>query len=472
MVDIYVVDVQYGGETLDGVYSVYAQIFGRRSTGESVCVKVRGLRPYFYCLAPDATQCSPETAARAIVGPLANYLHEHGEGLKDRGGWNIRRGEQLATVTVEAESVLRTPVMRYQGECAMLRISCSHPCAVPVLRDAIIGEKIGWHIGKDVRVRPGADAFEANLDFVLRFMVDNDVRCNAWIHIADPIEDGSHMACSSQDIICSSPRELRAYTDEEEEDKGLVPSLTVLSFDIECTAEKGLFPDPLVDTNAVIQIACDTVKVDGRKVEEVEDDATSVLFALGATDPDVVGRDVDVRCFNDEKEMLLAFAQFVREEADPDVITSWNGPNFDWKYIVSRCEHLGIEDQGTRFSRIPYYKTRNREATKATKAFGTTKDNEVMMPGRTIFDLFTPVRKNYKLRSYKLGDVAEKFLGKCKDDVKPSEIAELWEGTDADRGKLGHYWSVFLPPPLSLPSLSFPLSSTFFACGALLHPRC
>ena len=162
-----------------------------------------------------------------------------------------------------------------------------------------------------------------------------------------------------------------------------------------------------------------------------------------------VGADVDVRCFDDEAELLAAFARYVREEADPDVLTSWNGPNFDWKYIVDRCAKLRCDGVmgATKFSRVAWQALRNRMVTKSTKAFGTTKDNEVVIPGRVVFDLLVPVRKNYKLRSYTLNAVAEKFLGEHKDPVKHTEITKLWRGSRDDRAVLGHYWCAASPPP-------------------------
>jgi DNA polymerase Pol2 len=430
MVDVYVVDVMYDGKMLDGVYTGVVRIFGRRSTGESVVVRVRGVPAYFYCLAPAA--CPPSVAAETLAKQLTAHLRESARALALKGGWAVRRAEKLEAVgEVCVEAVRRTPVMHYQQECDVLRISYTHPCATPELRAAILEGKVDG---------PPAHVFESTLDPALRFMVDTGVRCSAWIHIAAPeVDDSEWTECTSAGIVCASPAEITVYTDAQEKERGLVPRLTAMSFDIECYAELGAFPDPTVDSNAVIQIACDVIVLDGRPNADVERTATAVLFALGETDAAVVGGGVDVRCFSDEAAMLTAFAKFVRCEADPDFITSWNGPNFDWKYIVSRCEHLGIVEAGTRFSRVPYYKTRNNEAAKSTKAFGSTKDNEVSIPGRVVFDLLLPIRKNYKLRSYKLDDVAYKYLGERKTGVKHTDISRLWRGTAADRGKLGHY---------------------------------
>lgn len=440
--DVYVVDVQYDGEYIDDAWCAYIQIFGRRSTGESVCVRVRGFRPYFYCLAPNTSLCSAEEAARSIVAPLNAVRDEHANNLRAKGGWSTKRGEQMAAISVSAEVVRRTPTMHYHDECDMLCIVCSHPNAVAPLRDAIVEDRVSWkarvrQTGDTVIMVPG-QAFEANLEYVLRYMVDNDVCCNAWIRVEGAFEDSLGTTCTSPDLVCINPSQIIAYSDDEVKRLGLVSSLTLMSFDIECAAEKGLFPDPNVDP--VIDIACDITRMDGRTTSEIEAGAKGVLFALGDTSRSVVGGDVDVRCFYDERQLLLAFAEFIRTEADPDVITSWNGPNFDWKYIVNRCAYLGCDVNGaTKFSRIQWYKTRNRELTKSTKAFGTTKDNEVMMPGRVIFDLLTPVRKNYKERSYTLDAISKKFLGEHKDPIKHTEITELWRGTPEDRGKLSHY---------------------------------
>ena len=56
------------------------------------------------------------------------------------------------------------------------------------------------------------------------------------------------------------------------------------------------------------------------------------------------------------------------------------------------------------------------------------------MPGIFVFDLYHHIRKEYKLDSYKLNNVAQHFLNDEKLDVTPQEIFEAWGSQDL--GKL------------------------------------
>jgi DNA polymerase delta subunit 1 len=437
-VDVYVVDVQYDGEMVGGVWSAFVQIFGRRSTGESVYIRVNNFSAYFYCLAP--SHPDQNAVAQAFAVNARGELKSMADGMKLQGGYRKRRGEQLMAITIGAQSVLRFPTVGYQKDrSSMVQVVCSHPMAVAPLRDTLVDRGIAIEVGGRPIAMP-KHAFEANLEYVLRFMVDTGVRCGAWVAVTPTKTEYGKSVCTSADIVCDHPSQLRPFTDDDEKQRGLVPALTFMSFDIECAAEKGMFPKPKVDGDAVIQIACDVVRADGRPIAEIEATAEGVLFCLHSTDKASVGEGVDVRCFEHEARMLIAFARFVREECDPDVLTSWNGPNFDWKYITKRVDYLGCGAAGLQFSRLPRYQTRYRKPReRATKAHGTTKDNEVVIPGRVVFDMLVPVKKNNKLPSYKLDAVAEHFLDERKDDVKHTEITSLWRSGPQGRGKLGHY---------------------------------
>lgn len=61
------------------------------------------------------------------------------------------------------------------------------------------------------------------------------------------------------------------------------------------------------------------------------------------------------------------------------------------------------------------------------------------MVGRVQFDMLTYIQREFKLRSYKLDAVSEKFLGERKEDVHHTEITPLWNGNSADRHRLAVY---------------------------------
>lgn len=105
-----------------------------------------------------------------------------------------------------------------------------------------------------------------------------------------------------------------------------------MSYDIECTAQKGSFPDAKKD--AVIQIAC-ICKNHGEK-----DPFVRTVFNLHSCAP-IPG--TDVKCFESEEELLKEFRNFVKM-IDPDILTGYNVQNFDMPYLIDRAEALTINE--------------------------------------------------------------------------------------------------------------------------------
>ena len=128
-----------------------------------------------------------------------------------------------------------------------------------------------------------------------------------------------------------------------------IAPIRILSFDIECKAERGRFPIPQEDP--VIQIA-NIVKIHGEK----ETFARNV-FTLGEC-AQIVG--TMVHSFSTEKELLTAWRDFV-QKVDPDIITGYNTQNFDIPYIINRAEALRFDPHFAKFSRLKQTVSRVRD---------------------------------------------------------------------------------------------------------------
>ena len=79
------------------------------------------------------------------------------------------------------------------------------------------------------------------------------------------------------------------------------------------------------------------------------------------------------------------------------------------------------------------------KTTKGSKQMGEREVALHDLAGTATLDVLDVIRDNYKLRSYKLNDVAAHFLKSNKDDVSYKEIGPLQRGTDADRARLAKY---------------------------------
>lgn len=91
--------------------------------------------------------------------------------------------------------------------------------------------------------------------------------------------------------------------------------------------------------------------------------------------------DADVRCFEEEDEMLAEWQKFLLT-LDPDILTGYNILNFDFPYIIKRGENLNIKDFGY-FGRIIKAQTKIREGKFLSKAMGMRDTKELNIDGRT-----------------------------------------------------------------------------------------
>jgi DNA polymerase delta subunit 1 len=82
---------------------------------------------------------------------------------------------------------------------------------------------------------------------------------------------------------------------------------------------------------------------------------------------------------------------------------------------------------------------RMTEASFSSAAYGNRDSINTAIDGRVQFDLLPYMFRNHKLSSYSLNSVSAEFLGQQKEDVHHSIIAELQNGSDADRHRLAVY---------------------------------
>lgn len=174
--------------------------------------------------------------------------------------------------------------------------------------------------------------------------------------------------------------------------------MRILSFDIECSADKGKFPVP--EKDPVIQIA-NICQINGESEPFIRN-----VFTLKNCAP-IVG--TKVFSFKDETDVLCAWRDFVRV-LDPDIITGYNIINFDLPYIINRADTLKIS-QYARFGRVIDSISKVKDATFNSKSLGTRETKDINIEGRVQFDMLQYVIREYKLRSYSLNSVSAKFLG-------------------------------------------------------------
>ena len=105
-------------------------------------------------------------------------------------------------------------------------------------------------------------SYESNMPFALRFMIDNEIGGMTWVRIEKGRWKMRHHR--ERETTCWIEFDVTNYNNVKsmpcEGEYSKIAPLRILSFDIECAAEAGKFPQPNADP--VIQIA-NIVKIQG-----------------------------------------------------------------------------------------------------------------------------------------------------------------------------------------------------------------
>jgi DNA polymerase delta subunit 1 len=392
------------------------RVYGCTETGLSISTDVTGFFPYIFASVPANTTFTPEHCD-ALKDVLSKLLVERSHVYS-----RIDRTRAVRDVRV----VKREAIMsyKYNEKIDYLRIELFSPKYVPTLRTILEGGFEFAHLGTI-----HLPTFEANIPFVLRFMIDKNF--SGCSHLSLPAGSDYEIVTNTThcQINTTIPYEQLEVLGFSGEWAALAP-IRIMSYDIECKGRPGYFPVP--EEDAIINIAC-------------------VIYELGAPDGVYISKDmftwrpsgiihgVNMHQTNSEQTMLAAYFAYILE-ADPDLITGYNIDTFDDYYVFKRAEVLrvrGSDKIGRAYASISKIQINSF----SSNAVGTIESRAASIDGRSNMDMLTVFRKggNVKARSLKLDNMAAKFLGDQKEDVHYSIISKLWDGTVDDRRRLASY---------------------------------
>lgn len=260
-----------------------------------------------------------------------------------------------------------------------------------------------------------------------------------------------------------------------------------IHYDLECFSSvayscgKNQMPNPNLGPDAIMGIGAVVSTTNGSAPEERY---YFGIHPIRVDDPSF--EHARVHAYDSEPEMLIGFAQFLRE-CDPDMWNAFNNFGFDDGYLVKRMQRYIQRADGT-FSddSLPdfrtlhqagrkdlfdtYFPNRNTDHFNVERPSGTNssgyertplghlpvqlKQKTFMssafqfeaqylhMPLRVYSDLLIFARREWKskMNKFSLENVSRVLLGKGKHDVSPREIFEAWaERSEEKLTRVGAY---------------------------------
>lgn len=154
------------------------RLFGKTAQGQTVLLRAHSKRPYWYFrprgeLLRELDRDEPRVLlwVRERLNAIAREKRPPREGQKPED----------AVLGVRVERDLRSDYCYEPDPSAFVRVEMREPGLVPCLRDAVASKQFAW-AGEDPAALP-YERFEADIPYVMRFMIDADVSGCGWVRV-------------------------------------------------------------------------------------------------------------------------------------------------------------------------------------------------------------------------------------------------------------------------------------------------
>jgi DNA polymerase delta subunit 1 len=452
--NIYLLDLDYC-TPFDG--PPILRIFGLTIEGFSSSLYVENFAPYFFIRLNSMLtidKVNQETEIRAFVGWLNRMAHQRD--LRPPKKAELQ-GKYVRGVYLER----KRSIFGYEKDLSnFIRIETVQPRHVPLLRDILqgktpkirtateakriaeaeeeeedyeddsdSGERAPEPEPENAANRYGVfEVFEADIQFVLNFLVDKNLKGCGWLRVA------RSKLVIPKILETTTQLEFRCTSDSLESlpDKNDVPPLRIVSVDIECAGKENRFPlpeeDPIICISAILYRLQDGAKpmvALGIGVGAIDGSDKDYIKIQFGGDQSVINEETGEWNAEAEINLILAFWKFIVDISDPDFFSGFNDDNFDKPYIIHRADALGIGPAVRRMSRVSDELCSFSKSTFSSRAFGTRTDLKMKCGGRVMWDVMRIVRREIKARSYSLNYHSLEILGKKKHEISHDRIGIL-----------------------------------------------
>jgi DNA polymerase elongation subunit (family B) len=375
-------------------YQIY--VHGVTKEGMTVCLRIMKFVPYFYVQIPETLE----------NGWGVNETNEFYKYIKKRLGKNkyglvtkklVKRCKLYPFENLKKHKFIRL------GFCTNVALrKCKYLFSKPLIIYNISCNALQYN------------SCETNLHSMLRYIHIRDIRMGGWIRVKKgdyTVEDDD----ISRSQINATVNWKQVYPVETED----IAPIVTLSYDLETYSSLGYpeFPDAELSGDYISQIGVCLWEFNGSKYK--------LVFSCNDSDKLDDEETILVLCDN-EKEMLEQFCLFVERE-NPDIFTGYNTWGFDDKFLWLRLMRYDMDDYVNKFSRILDKTPELKEKVLNSGAYGYNEFSVIEMPGRETIDMIVAIRREFKLESFKLGEVAAHFKQGTKLSMLQKVGKKVWK---------------------------------------------
>lgn len=376
--------------------------YGLNDKNENVCVKITDFTPYVYVELPSPERINwTDSKVCVVTNKIDDILRRIG--VKPYMKSLMWRRKLYYANLDEKGQQKKFPYLMYAMYCEEDIVEMVKKLRWPIYISGIGKIKLNIH--------------EDNAGAILQYTSIRQVPTSGWIEFQGRKVDEEKM-----ETICDHEYVVK-WKDTKEVHNESIPKPKIIGFDIEVNSSNpAKMPDSKIGKDEIFQISC-IVSRSGDPPEKYQ----KYLLTLGNVDFDTLDEDVSAIEYKTEFDLLVGFADFVRQER-PNVMVGYNIFGFDIPYMIDRAGHnLCLSD----FDTIGLTKaghSAEAEVHWSSSAFRNQDFRYLDTEGILFVDLLSVVKKDYKFSTYKLSFVAPYFLGKgiTKKDLSPQGIFKCY----------------------------------------------
>ena len=416
------IDWRYNSETEKDDKKCIITVGGVLENGEDIVCEIYNFKPHIVIELPQEIIRNEETIpiiwTEQLYEKIYNWMREL---ISDKSDKN----QKNRPVKYEILDNVKVYQQQRQGNFIkiyfMTHISMAgfRRCFEDKIDDEYVSHSIYCGIFQTIFPAGTFKLHETNINPLIKFIVKQKIIPSGWIEVTEYIPRGSIGCTANERKFSHAIHDCYVYAEDvhpanEKVDATFRPNIKVMSFDIECFSKNfnSKMPDFSIPENEVYSI--------GACIANVTDQAYNYKTYILSLEnpPDIPG--VTMLRFKTERDLLIGFGKFIRDNENPYIMLGHNILGFDWDYLIKRTR-LAINDCYSQFAEFTKMIDEEADCTKLSwnsRAYHDMVFKYMNPVGRLNFDLMVEAeRQGYRLKSFALNSLGEKFLGEFKKDL-------------------------------------------------------
>lgn len=398
--------------------STIIRVYGITKDNKNVYVRIDNFTPYCYVELPTDIEWN-NSRIEMVVNKLSSLNRKMYQPVKK--DFVMRR--KLYYAWKEKRDIDKPGKLLYKDKL--------FPFLFFAFRSTEALEKFNYAMKREIdingigRIKFNIHEYNKRVSPIVKMLALKKLPAAGWINVKGiKIPETDKESSFDIEIACS-------YENLKPIDDTSIPIPRVLSFDIEANSTiTSAMPNASRPNDKIFQIGC---------VSSINGVKKKYLFSLGKPDKNIVGDDTILKLYKTEADLIVSLRDFIRQE-EFNIILGYNILSWDFLYMIDRAKFTKCLSEFDTMGCLNGIHDKLVAPVFESKAYNAQKLTYLDSEGRLYLDLLPIIKREHKLKNYRLKTVLSHFDLPNKDPLSAKDIFRCYrEFSSSSLGKVGKY---------------------------------